>query len=210
MHVHTALRIAAFLLLPLGLLGCGNDQPTRLYVLSATVPKPVATSPDGVAIGVGPITLPKYLDRPQMVTGVSGNELSQANLDQWGGDLNDNITRALATNLSNLLATDRVSFYPWKDGAPIDYQITLDVTQFQQDADGNTVLSAFWSVVGKDGAVMTMRRATYKSAGAQAGATGAGDSGSGRPYDAIAAAMSRDLESLSRDIAAAITGLKGS
>jgi uncharacterized lipoprotein YmbA len=47
-----------------------------------------------------------------MVTGVSGNELSQANLDQWGGDLNDNITRALATNLSNLLATDRVSFYP--------------------------------------------------------------------------------------------------
>ena len=96
MHVHSALRIAVFLLLPLGLLGCGSDQPTRLYVLSATVPKSVTMSPNGVAIGVGPITLPKYLDRPQMVTGVSGNELSQANLDQWGGDLNDNITRALA------------------------------------------------------------------------------------------------------------------
>jgi uncharacterized lipoprotein YmbA len=181
MHVHSALRIAVFLFLPLGLLGCGNDQPTRLYVLSATVPKPVATSPDGVAIGVGPVSLPKYLDRPQMVTGVSGNELSQANLDQRGGDLNDNITRVLATNLSNLLATDRVSFYPWKDGAPIDYQITLDVTQFQQDAAGNTVLSAFWSVVGKDGAVMAMRRSSYKSAGARPARPGPGNPAAAAP-----------------------------
>jgi uncharacterized lipoprotein YmbA len=214
MHVRTALAFAAVLWLPLALSACGNDQPTRLYVLSATVPKSEATAPDGVAIGVGPITLPKYLDRPQMVTGVSSNELAQANLDQWGGDLNDNITRVLAANLSNLLQTDRVSLYPWKDGAPIDYQVSLDVTQFEQDAGGNTVLSAFWSVVGKDGAVLTMRRSSYKSAGAQpgsqAGAATTSDSGSGRPYDAIAAAMSRDLEALSRDIATAIAGLKGS
>ena len=84
------------------------------------------------------------------------------------------------------------------------------MTQFEQDAAGNTVLSACWSVVGKDGAVMAMRRSSYKSAGAPADAAGTGNSGSGRPYDAIAAAMSRDLESLSRDIAAAITGLKAS
>ena len=53
----------------------------------------------------------------------------------------------LATNLSNLLATDRVSLYPWKDGAPVDYQVTLDVSRFEQDKDGSSVLSVFWSIV---------------------------------------------------------------
>ena len=85
----------------LTLAGCA-DKPTRLYVLTATTEKPAATSPSGLAIGIGPITLPKYLDRPQIVSSVEANSLDQANFDQWGGDLNDNITRVLATNLSNL------------------------------------------------------------------------------------------------------------
>src|SRR5262249_30324017 len=153
----------------------------------------------GIAIGVGPITLPKYLDRPQMVTGVSSNQLSQANFDQWGGELNDNMTRVLASNLSDLLGTDRVSLYPWKNQAPIDYQITLDVTQFEQDADGKTVLSAFWSIVNPNsGDVLTMRRSTYREPGAPApsaatanGSAGTGGSSASDPYDAVAAAMSR-------------------
>ncbi len=209
MHPYPNLLIASLLLLPITLAGCGSDKPTRLYVLNATVERPATTSPDGVAIGIGPITLPKYLDRPEIVTRVNGNSLSQANFDQWGGDLNDNITRVLAADLSNLLATDRVSLYPWKDGAPVDYQITLDVNRFEQDADGSTVLNVFWSIVEPaTGKVLTMRRSNYRQAGAAAGT--ASDAESARPMDPVAAAMSRDLESLSRDIAAGITTLKGS
>jgi uncharacterized protein len=200
--------LLAFALLVLS--ACAADKPTRLYVLSPLAPKPAAVAPQGIAIGVGPITLPKYLDRPQMVTGVSGNQMSQANFDQWGGDLNDNITRVLADNLANLLATDRVSLYPWKDRAPIEYQITLDVTQFEQEASGATVLSAFWSIVAaRDGSVLQMRRSTYRDNGAPAvGAAVPGEPG--RPFDAVAGAMSRDLEQLSADIATAIKNLKGS
>jgi uncharacterized protein len=199
------------ILVPLALAACGTDKPTRLYVLNATVEKPAETSPDGVAIGIGPITLPKYLDRPEIVTRVNGNSLSQANFDQWGGDLNDNITRVLAADLSNLLATDRVSLYPWKDGAPVEYQITLDINRFEQDADGSTVLNVFWSIVDpSSGKVLTMRRSNYRQAAAAPAAGGASDSDTARPLDPVAAAMSRDLESLSRDIAAGITGLKGS
>jgi hypothetical protein len=52
-----------------------------------------------------------------------------------------------------------------------------------------------------------MRRSSYSTgAGAPAGST-ALLGGAGRPYDAIVAAMSQDLELLSRDIAAAIAGL---
>jgi len=200
---------AAFILLGLALLaltGCPGNAPTRLYVLTATTDKPASTSPEGAAIGVGPITLPKYLDRPQIVTRVAANSLDQANLDQWGGDLNDNITRVVATNLSNLLATDRVSLYPWKDGAPVDFQVTMDISRFEQDKDGNAVLNVFWSIVNKDGTVLLMRRSSYT----QPAGEPASQSDNARPFDAQAAAMSRDLALLSHDIATAITGLKGS
>jgi uncharacterized lipoprotein YmbA len=199
----------AFILLGFALLaltGCPGNAPTRLYVLTATTDKPASTSPEGAAIGVGPITLPKYLDRPQIVTRVAANSLDQANLDQWGGDLNDNITRVVATNLSNLLATDRVSLYPWKDGAPVDFQVTMDISRFEQDKDGNAVLNVFWSIVNKDGTVLLMRRSSYT----QPAGEPASQSDNARPFDAQAAAMSRDLALLSHDIATAITGLKGS
>ncbi len=221
MRPSLSLLLVACMLLPAALSGCATDKPTRLYRLSALEQKPLTASARGVAIGVGPITLPKYLDRPQMVTGVSGNQLAQANFDQWGGELNDNITRVLASNLSTLLDTDRVSLYPWKDQAPVDYQVTMDVTQFEQDADGKTVLSAFWSIVNpKDGSVMMMRRSTYRDPGAPLPSPAAAETGSAAasgngppavdPYDAVAAAMSRDLAALSRDIAGAIAELKSS
>lgn len=206
--------LAAALLAPFALAGCGSDKPTRLYVLSATTDQSATMSPQGIAIGVGPITLPKYLDRPQIVMGVSANQLSQANFDQWGGDLNDNMTRVLATNLSNLLGTERVSLYPWKDRAPTDFQVTVDVSKFETEADGSTVLSVFWSLVNpNNGTVLEMRRSTYRDAGkgtvagtsGTSGLTGtSGPTGSDRPYDAAVAAMSRNLGLLSKDIATAI------
>ena len=203
MRPTSALMFAGLVLLALA--GCA-DKPTRLYVLTATTEKPATTSPNGLAIGIGPITLPKYLDRPQIVSSVEANSLDQANFDQWGGDLNDNITRVLATNLSNLLATDRVSLYPWKDGAPVDYQVTLDVSRFEQDKDGSSVLNVFWSIVNpRDGTVVLMRRSSYS----QAAPAGASQNDNPRPYDAQVAAMSQDLAALSRDVATAITALKG-
>lgn len=216
MRAYTGLILAALILLPLALGGCAKDAPTRFYLLSNMVEEAAAMPGKGTAVGVGPITLPQYLSRPQIVTRISGNQLAVAEFDQWGGDLNDNVTRVLAANLSSLLNTDRVSLYPWKDEAPIEYQATIDVTNFEQDVDGSSLLSVFWSIVNpKNDKVMLMRRSNYRDTGAtteagKSGNTGIGQANAARPYDAFVAAMSRNIETLSRDIATAITGLKGS
>jgi uncharacterized lipoprotein YmbA len=215
MRPHLGFALAILFLLPFALDGCTNSPPTRFYVLSTMTGQAAAIPGKGTALGIGPVTLPEYLNRPQIVTRVSGNQLALAEFDQWGGDLNDNITRALAANLSNLLETDRVSLYPWQDGSPIDYQVTIDVVHFEQDVDGSSLLAVFWSVVDpRSGKVKLMQRSDYRDTGdaAQPGTTGDTDtsrSSETRPYDAIVAAMSRNLESLSRDIANAIIGLKG-
>ena len=205
---HYALFFSALLALPLQLGGCAAEKPTRLYVLNALPEAPGTASAQGLAVGVGPITLPKYIDRPEIVARINGNSLVQAEFDQWGGGLDDDITRVLAANLSSLLESDRVSLYPWKDEAPIEYQVTMDVIRFEQDADGSAVLSAFWSVVDpSDGRVLLMRRSSYRDAGGPP-ASGSSTAKSAHPYDAVVAAMSRDLELLSRDIAATITKLR--
>jgi uncharacterized lipoprotein YmbA len=195
--------------------GCTNTPPTRFYVLSTIDDQAAAEPGKGIALGIGPVALPQYLNRPQIVTRIGGNQLAVAEFDQWGGDLNDSITRTLAANLSSLLQTDRVSLYPWSDEAPIDRQVTIDVANFEQDADGSSLLAASWSIIdARNGKVRLMRRSTYRDPGGAAqpgitGDSGASQSGDTRPYDAIVAAMSRNLEALSRDIANAISDLKG-
>jgi len=212
MRPYQTLIVALLFLVPLSLAGCGNTQPTRFYVLSAIPQKPAPSPGQGAAIGVGPITIPQYLDRPQIVTRTGDNQLALGEFDHWGGNLDDNIKLTLASNLATLLETDRVSLFPWKDAAPIEYQVTIDIETFEANDQGTAVLSVFWSIINpKDGTVMmTMRRSSYEEPTGQGGGTGVAgvlSTASPRPYDAIAAAMSRDLEKLSRDIASAIAGL---
>jgi len=215
MRAYIGLVLAILTLLPLTLGGCAKDAPTRFYVLSNMVGEAPTMPGKGAAIGVGPITIPQYLNRPQIVTRISSNQLAVAEFDQWGGDLNDNVTRALAVNLSNLLKTDRVSLYPWNDEVPIEYQVTVNLANFEEDVDGSSLLSVFWTIVNpKNNKVMLMRRSSYRDTGATTEAGASADAGTGEVttasrYDAFAAAMSRNLEALSRDIAVAITGLKG-
>src|SRR5215475_4363631 len=63
-------------LLTLGLLllvlaGCANTPPTQFYILPTLASADSAAANRDLTIGVGPVTLPPYLDRPQIVTNAS-------------------------------------------------------------------------------------------------------------------------------------------
>jgi uncharacterized lipoprotein YmbA len=210
MHAQIRLLSSLFVLAPL-LFACGTTSPTRFYVLSTVADKP-AEAQASTAIGVGPINLPQYLDRPQIVTRLSSNQLAVGEFDQWGGQLDDGFARTLAGNLSRLLGTDQVQLYPWKDEASLTYAVTVDVINFEQDVDGSSLLDVYWSLLdAPTGRVKLRRHATYRDPGgapitdAEAHSQGGllGDSKK-RPYDNVVAAMSRNLGALSRDIAKAI------
>lgn len=182
--------------------GCrfGPGQPTRLYVLtpiSSAAPPSSARGTPGVAIGVGPIELPPYADRLQMVTGNTSAELHTNAYEQWAEPLRDSFSRVLAENLSLLLVTDRVVLFPWRGPQLIEYQVLVKVMHFLGELGGETSLIALWSIVDKNGQeVLTTQRSSFRE---PTGSQGYGD---------LAAAMSRTVAALSHDIAAAIATLK--
>lgn len=111
------------------------------YVLTADGPAP---SGGGLGIGVGPITLAEYIDRPNLVMAESANQLAVAENHRWAGDLSASVTRVTAANLGRQLNTGNVRSYPWQGDDGIRYQVTLDIRQFHGGADGYAVIETGW------------------------------------------------------------------
>ncbi len=180
------------------LAACAGTQPSRFYTLSslpdAGAAAPSAASSD-LAVGVGPISLPNYLDRPEVVRRATANEFQLAEFDRWGEPLGDVFPRVMAENLSVLLVTDRVFLLPRRRATTIDYQVEVQVTRFDADVGGPAVLAARWEIFDNDGKSLVLDRSTFT------------ETVDGEDYGAVATAMSRTVAALSREIASAITSL---
>lgn len=183
----------------LGILnGCATTPPTRFYLLTA-LPSPPAAPAKGrnLALGVGPVELPAYLDRVQIATRIGQHELNLAEFDRWGEPLQDNFVRVLAENLGLLVPTEQVVLHPWERGA-VDYQVAVQVLRFDYTVGADAVLTARWRILTGDEKELLARKTTYS------------ERPTGQDYPAIVAALDRTLAMLSRDIAAALrTSLPG-
>ena len=104
-----------------------------------------------VSIGVGPVTLAPYLDRQQLVSRLSGNELRVHEFSQWAEPLKATIARVVEENLSALTGAKHIHSFPKRRSAVIDYQISLDVLRFDADASGSVTLQAVWHIAKPDG-----------------------------------------------------------
>jgi len=180
--------------------GCASTEPSKFYTLT---PMPGSdagvlseTGTQNLCVGVGPITIPDYLDRQQIVTSSKQNEIKLSEFHRWAGSLSDNFARVLSENLSVQLSTDRVFLFPWRGPMPIDYQIGVEVIQFDGELGGNASLIARWGIFNvKEEKVVLIKKSSFSEA---AGAQG---------YEALVAAQSRAIGLLSRDITVAVRSL---
>ncbi len=184
---------AWLLALSLALLaGCGSSPSNNYYVLSAhEVPAPSGAAP---SLGVGPISIPEYLGRQNMVYNRVENTLQVANLDIWAEPLGDGIQRVLVLNLTGLLNTQDVRLFPWRlERAP---EFGVEVNLLQLDANENeALLTADWLVYRPANADSVNRRISRLQVPLPAG--------DAEP-EQVAAAYSTLLFQLSELIAAAI------
>jgi len=190
-------RWAPLLFVALALSACVNIGPgtpprAPTYVLEPTVPA-TRVEHGGVSVGLGPVTIPAYLDRSELVSREAANQLRIDPRHSWGAPLDQEVQRVLGENLSRLLASDRVIVWPWSRHREIVVRIPVRVLQFEPVAGQGVVLVARWELLSPDATRVLLSRQSEIIEPL----TGFGPG----PY---AAGMSRALATLARQIADAV------
>jgi uncharacterized lipoprotein YmbA len=193
--IHVAIMICW-----LALAGClgGPSGPTNFYMLSPMSPSQAgtsaATAEGRIRIGLATVVVPEYLNRNEIVFNLDNTVYQLAEFNQWAEPLNDNLTRVLAENLTNLLHEDSIDVFLASDSSiPADYRLEVDVLRLDGNLGGQAALVVQWALLAaEEDELMLMRRSEYQEPAAD------------NTYKGLVLAKSRTVEKLSRDIAAAI------
>ncbi len=162
-----------------------------------TEPEPPALQQGGLAVEIGPITIPTYLNQAKIATIADNHKLQIDQFNRWAEPLEDGLGRVLAENMAILLNTANVYIYPVGRDVSMDYQVKVAMSRFGADSKGTATLVAFWSIIGNDGQkVMSRRRSAITEQAAS------------KDIDAIVAAQNNTLQKLSREIADVIQSLQ--
>ena len=180
-----------------GCLGKGTQKPTEFYLLQPldfSIEEQGVAAGEGVVLGIGPVRVRDYLNRPQIVTRTSTNEIRIHDFNYWGEPLNTNFTAILAQNLSVLLSTDRILIFPYrsKQELPLEYQVSVDVIRFDGEPGVEaTLLAQYYIEEFKENQrkKVVTRQPSFKKPLAD------------KSFETLVAAMSELVADLSRQIA---------
>ncbi|MEO8353937.1 MAG: PqiC family protein [Chthoniobacteraceae bacterium] len=171
------------------LLGACSTDAERYYRLSSTGSVPANTN--RFALGVGPVTLPDYIDRAELVFQSAPNRFEAPYEHRWAGNLRDGFTQVVGIDLARELGTGNLHTYPWEPGTLLRYQVPITVRKFHAESGKLAVLEVGWTVNDGRTRETLVRRAETFSEPIQ-----------GDGYEPIVAAQSRLVAKLARAIAA--------
>lgn len=179
------------------LTGCAvietKSDPSRFYVLeSPAIPPSAADAPAWpFALAVGRVSLPDYLDRPQVVTRSDDNRVTFSEFHRWPESLDRAVTRVFSDVLASHLRAARVVREPSLDVYRDGVLVQVDALRFEGALGGEVVLRARWRAMAiHNGDVLT------------SGEHSVSVPSSGGSYDAYAVAMSEALDRFAAEVAA--------
>jgi uncharacterized lipoprotein YmbA len=176
----------------LNIAGCGSSPKAKFYIMNP-LERDLSSNSKQIVIKLGPVTIPEILLRPQIVTRSNANMLLLNEFNRWGGDFQEDFQRIVGENLSILLATDHVTLS--QDITPLqpDYQVTINVRQFDGMLGGSVTLNADWTIASpKQRKTLIAKKSVLQ------------ENTNGIDYQDYVATQSRLLVKLSQEISTAI------
>lgn len=182
--------------------GCAtrpHDQ--RFYVLNTLdnaqkAGTAACAGADIISLGIGSLDVPKYLDRPQIMTRINQNELKLSDSHQWAEPLKDTIPRIIGYNVGSLVCGD-IRTYPWKGTQQIDYRLNASIIHLDGTPGGNAVLDVQWNISDEHTKkILLVKESKYTEQVEQ------------NTYESLVSAYSRLLASFSRDMAEALISIQ--
>lgn len=188
--------VAICILIPCSM-SCGGSRPSHLFSLTpekGTTGDFRADPPmTRVAIGIRTLKLPDYMLREQIVTRTESDEIVVSEYHRWAEPVEKNFERVLLEDLSKNIPTNNIFLFPAKDTSVTNYQIVMEVIQFERQNNNTVILSVRWSIAeGEQIAFLMDKHSSYS------------EQISNEKYDSIVSAMSRLVGKLSEEIAAEI------
>ncbi|HTP99612.1 MAG TPA: PqiC family protein [Casimicrobiaceae bacterium] len=175
------------------LAGCAATPPSHFYTLSG--PEAPRAAASALVVAVGPVTVPGVVDRPEVALTVGENEVWFDEFNRWASPLADAIAIATAQNLAADLNAPRVTTLGQAPTGGADFAVAIEVQRFESVQGSYALLDAVYSVRRSADGRTTLGRATVREAA------------SDKSYEALAAAHSRAVARMSRDIAQALRGI---
>lgn len=185
------LRGLTLLILASLLSGCGSSPAVRYFALETIGIEHQRDIDDAPILAIGPLRVPDYLKRTQMVRRGQGAEVIVDDFNRWAEPLDEAIHRTIASNVDGLLDNAVVIAFPYGSMLDADYRLHGRIDRLDADRSGIAILDIQWGIGDSKGmTVVASRRTRYA-----AGVTRQGDPA------AMAEAISDTIEQLSRDIA---------
>lgn len=174
-----------------------RSPASSTYVLDPTEARsPGAQSGPTVAVvGVAKVSVPDWLDRPQVLARAANGEIVADDLSHWGEPLPRGIQRVLTENLTVLLPDRRILNEPISPRLTVDVRVEVTIVDVAHQGDGAVLVDTRWDVVGGKGEVLVRRRSSDRGHTTAPGA------------QRIVAGVNEALATLSREIADAIRAL---
>jgi len=195
-----AFAAAAVLLTPACSFLSPQTDAARFAVLASVddLPGSPAAAPaasSAPSLGLGPVTLPQYLLRSEIVSRADGTRIVLSEKDRWAEPFDRAVERVLAIDLQRSLGAARVVHHPWYSTSKPDVQVEIAFSRCERDESGVVVVAARWSVRDLAGGAASLERESRIEREAP-GPDGASTS----------LALSEALAQLSREIAVAWSG----
>jgi uncharacterized lipoprotein YmbA len=126
--------------------GCGHSPPVRYVTLSAepAVAPQAATRLQPVQLTA--VHIPAELDRPELVTQTSANQLAIHENDRWGAPLGQMMRRTLAQDLLTRLPAGSFVL-PDAPAPPDTRKLVVTVLNAEAGAGGTLALQASWTLL---------------------------------------------------------------
>ncbi len=172
-----------------------NSPDSKLYTLSSVAYDATSMSDQSASLpvlAVGPVDLPDYLRRPQIVSREGDNRIQVAEFDRWAAPLNEQIERVLAENLGARIHDLVVINYREQRFKPT-FRLTMSLERFERQDAGEVKLAGRWTLSNADSGAVLMTRRDNLSVPVK----GAG-------YEAAVAAQSEALKLLAGDVSDAL------
>jgi hypothetical protein len=183
------------------LAACTSVLAPRPDVSRTFVLHPVVAAPSGPAlaatVGLGPVALPGYVRRPELLTRTSASEVTPSDVARWGEPLAEALPRVLERDLAAALGVAQLTVHPWYRADQPAVQVALDVQRFEREGDAGVVAARYEVRALRPGGRRLVRATELRAPAASADPAATAD------------ALSAALGALAAELAAAVREVAG-